>query len=271
MYCARPSDIVARTWVSFMTSAQMMTQRGRMHVQQNERRKAMIALRSSLEEVERSESDTMNSLRSLATQVRQQQGKSKGPVRDLLVRSISQRSKLTMIGKKRMALQQHLETLEASELNQQVLNSVKQTSEVLKSMGLSQRLENVDELMLDMSESHDDMRSIQIGLGASHASDIEDEDLEKELEMLFADENVLFVSPPPSNSMAVAPQSNSMAVTPQSNSMAVTPQSNFMAVTPQSNSMAVTPPAPVDPPVLEQPAEELLLETAELAERPAVT
>ena len=50
-------------------------------------------------------------------------------MRDLLVRSISQRSKLAMIGKKRMALQQHLETLEASELNQQVLNSVKQTSE----------------------------------------------------------------------------------------------------------------------------------------------
>jgi len=45
--------------------------RCRLHVQQNERRKAMIALRSSLEEVERTESDTMSTLRSLTTQVRQ--------------------------------------------------------------------------------------------------------------------------------------------------------------------------------------------------------
>ena len=258
MDCARPSDIVARTWVSFMTSAQMMTQRGRLHVQQNERRKAMIALRSSLEEVERSESDTMSSLRSLATQVKQQQGKSKGPVRDLLVKSISQRSKLAMIGKKRMALQQHLETLETSELNQQVLNSVKQTSDVLKSMGLSQKLENVDELMLDMSESHDDMRSIQAGLGTSHATDIEDDDLEKELEMLFADENILFV-PSHSNSMGAVVKPAPAAVEP--------------AVAAVEPAVAAEEAVPEAAPLAEDGAPPPAQETAppELAERPAAT
>ena len=241
-----------------MTSAQMMTQRGRLHVQQNERRKAMIALRSSLEEVERSESETMSSLRSLATQVKQQQGKSKGPVRDLLVKSISQRSKLAMIGKKRMALQQHLETLETSELNQQVLNSVKQTSDVLKSMGLSQKLENVDELMLDMSESHDDMRSIQAGLGASHATDIEDDDLEKELEMLFADENILFV-PSHSNSMGAVVKPAPAAVEP--------------AVAAVEPAVAAEEAVPEAAPLAEDGAPPPSQETAppELAERPAAT
>ena len=259
MDCARPSDIVARTWVSFMTSAQMMTQRGRLHVQQNERRKAMIALRSSLEEVERTESDTMSTLRSLATQVRQQQGKSRGPVRDLLVRSISQRSKLAMIGKKRMALQQHLETLEASELNQQVLSSVKQTSDVLKSMGLSQKLENVDELMLDMSESHDEMRSIQVGLGTSHSTDIEDEELEKELEMLFADENTVFANPSHRNSMggAVAPVPAAVAPVPAAVEPAVAAEE--------------TEPPPATLVADVAPLHEQELAPPELAERPAAT
>ena len=177
-------------------------------------------------------------------------------MRDLLVRSMSQRSKLTMIGKKRMALQQHLETLEASELNQQVLNSVKQTSDVLKSMGLSQKLENVDELMLDMSESHDDMRSIQVGLGTSHSTDIEDEDLEKELEMLFADEDTVFAKPSTSNSMGAVVTPVPAAVEP-----AVAAQETVPATVPETGTLV----ADEAPPQVRERA------PPELAERPAAT
>ena len=129
---------------------------------------------------------------------------------------------------------------------------------VLKSMGLSQKLENVDELMLDMSESHDDMRSIQAGLGASHATDIEDDDLEKELEMLFADENILFV-PSHSNSMGAVVKPAPAAVEP--------------AVAAVEPAVAAEEAVPEAAPLAEDGAPPPAQETAppELAERPAAT
>jgi len=196
-----------------MTSARLMTTRGRLHVQQNERRKAMLALRSSLAEVQRSETETMTVLRTIASQVKGCQHKNKSMMRDLLSKSRTQRIKLGAIIKKRTALQQHLETLETSELNQQVLSSVKQTSDVLKSMDLAQKLESVDELMIEMNESHDDMQSIQLGLGSSYGSDAQDEDLEQELALLIADDDADIHMPPQNNSMHASPSPAALSQT----------------------------------------------------------
>ena len=104
----------------------------------------------------------------------------------LLTRSRSQRQKLLLITRKREQLQTHLETLETSELNQQVISSVKETSHVLRSMGLSHNVDTVDELMQDMADSHDDVRLIQSGLATSVGTEPNSADLEAELALLMS-------------------------------------------------------------------------------------
>ena len=98
----------------------------------------------------------------------------------LLTKSRTQRQKLLLITRKREQLQTHLETLETSELNQQVISSVKETSHVLRSMGLTHNVDTVDELMQDMADSHDDVRLIQSGLATNVGTDPDSADLEAE-------------------------------------------------------------------------------------------
>lgn len=148
----------------------------------------MCMLRESIMEVQRCEDETSVGIRNIASQVKTVNRHNKAPLKDLLLRSRAQRHKLQMIAKKRQSLQQHLETLETSELNQQVISSVKETSDVLKNMGLAQNVESVDELMIDMAESHDDVRLIQTGLAAGHGEDVDSAELDAELELLLSED-----------------------------------------------------------------------------------
>ena len=107
----------------------------------------------------------------------------------LLTKSRTQRQKLLLITRKREQLQTHLETLETSELNQQVISSVKETSHVLRSMGLTHNVDTVDELMQDMADSHDDVRLIQSGLATNVGTDPDSADLEAELALLMSGED----------------------------------------------------------------------------------
>ena len=107
----------------------------------------------------------------------------------LLTKSRTQRQKLLLITRKREQLQTHLETLETSELNQQVISSVKETSHVLRSMGLTHNVDTIDELMQDMADSHDDVRLIQSGLATNVGTDPDSADLEAELALLMSGED----------------------------------------------------------------------------------
>ena len=107
----------------------------------------------------------------------------------LLTKSRTQRQKLLLITRKREQLQTYLETLETSELNQQVISSVKETSHVLRSMGLTHNVDTVDELMQDMADSHDDVRLIQSGLTTNVGTDPDSADLEAELALLMSGED----------------------------------------------------------------------------------
>jgi len=62
----------------------------------------------------------------------------------LLTSSKHKRLRLQQTVRKRMALEQHLETLQSTLLNQQVMSSVKHTSDVLKSMGLEHQLSSIE-------------------------------------------------------------------------------------------------------------------------------
>ena len=204
MDCSKPSNVVATAWVSMITSAKLMTKSGKIQVLHNQRRHAMCSLRESIDEVQRCESDTSAVLRNIALEVKSAKSKGKGAMRDLLTNSRAQRQKLQVISRKRVSLQQHLETLETSELNQQVISSVQETSNVLKRMGLSQNLDTVDELMQDMAESHDDARLIQSGLSTNLAVEPDPKDLEEELALLMGEDE------PGDGDCDAPPQSNSM-------------------------------------------------------------
>jgi hypothetical protein len=80
-----------------------------------------------------------------------------------------------------------METLENSELNQQVLYSMQRTSHALKAMGLDKSLQSVDQVMLDLEENHNDMNSLQHSLGTGYADD-EETDWGLELNRIMHDD-----------------------------------------------------------------------------------
>ena len=94
-----------------------------------------------------------------------------------------------MTARKRMALEQQLEALSTTQLNQEVLASMQQTSAVLKSMGLEDKIATTDEVMQDLEDSQRDIASLQESLstGVSGVGEFDDSALEAELELLLND------------------------------------------------------------------------------------
>ena len=108
----------------------------------------------------------------------------------MLVQSKKIKGRLAVLQRKREALDNHMETLQNSELNQHVLHSMQRTSNALKAMGLDKSLQSVDKVMLDLEENHNDMHSLQQSLGTSY-TDEEDTDWGLELQMLMNDESLV--------------------------------------------------------------------------------
>jgi len=172
--------------------------------QDDEIRRATMLLRHSITATCTTEGELQDDLRSLASRVKSMKSAFMKPELNALLRqSRSKRQRLGQTTKKREALEQHMDTLHNSQLNQQVMSSVRQTTDALKSMGLEKQLESIDEVMMDMSECQGDMAAIQSGLSTSISSDcIDDSDLEAEMNMLLAsDGERVLTAPAGHNSM----------------------------------------------------------------------
>ena len=166
-------------------------------------RAAKLGLRDSLREIGATEDELQGQLETLVGRIRatQKQTKSIERVKPMLVQCRKIKDRLAVLQRKREALDNHMETLENSELNQQVLHSMQKTSNALKAMGLDKSLQAVDKVMLDLEENHSDMSSLQQTLGMSYAED--DVDWGLELSMLLSDDCA--VPPVLSNAMQQAP------------------------------------------------------------------
>jgi len=192
---------LATTWLRFMGMV-----RGAPIVDQA--RKAKLMLENSIKEIQQTELSLKSELSAIAVKVRHtQHQKPSGALNILLCNSRSKRFKLTAAAKKRAALEQHMETLASSELNQSVMSSVRETSQVLKAMGLDKSLDSVEEMMLDIEESTQDAFALQSSLATSFTGEdaSDDSDLQREMDMLLNDEDdasALVTTPPHSNSMA---------------------------------------------------------------------
>jgi hypothetical protein len=152
-------------------------------------RAAKLGLKSSLREISVTEEELKAELDGLVARIRAslKQNKSVERVKPMLVQSRKIKARLAVLLRKREALDNHMETLENSELNQHVLHSMQRTSNALKAMGLDKSLRDVDKVMLDLEENHSDMSSLQQTLGMS-VGDEDDVDWGLELSMLLSDD-----------------------------------------------------------------------------------
>jgi len=167
-------------------------------------RAAKLGLRDSLREIGLTEEELKADLEALIARIRvtQKQTKSLERIKPLLLQTRKIKGRLAVLQRKREALDNHMDTLESSELNQHVLQSMQRTSNALKAMGLDKSLQAVDKVMLDLEENHSDVSSLQHTLGMSY-SDEEGVDWGLELSMLLSDD--CCAAPALQNEMLAAP------------------------------------------------------------------
>ena len=179
---ARCVNAAAGFWMTFMR-----TFRGTIAIDNT--RSAKLGLKDSLREIGVTEEELRAELDALIARIRasQKQTKSIERIKPMLVQSRKIKGRLTVLQRKREALDNHMETLENSELNQQVLYSMQRTSHALKAMGLDKSLQSVDKVMLDLEENHNDMNSLQQSLGTGYADD-EETDWGLELSRIMHDD-----------------------------------------------------------------------------------
>ena len=180
---------LAAFWIGVLTAVRGPSQ-------SDVKRKARLHCEETIRVLTSREEEMCLDLTSTAQAVKQaQKMNAMSSIKTLLMKSKNKRHQIMLISKKKAALQQHLDTLSTSELNAQVISSVKETAGVLKSMGLDKTLHSVDEIMTDLQESNQDITSIQEALSDSttFSSSWEDnEALEAELKLLMSDDPLQF-------------------------------------------------------------------------------
>jgi len=191
--------------------------------QDDEMRRATMLLSRSIAATCLTEDGIQSELHSLATRVKSMKSAYMKPELNALLRqSRSKRLRLSQTTKKREALEQHMETLHSSQLNQQVMSSVRQTTDALKAMGLEKELESIDEVMMDLTECHGDVTAIQNGLSSSIGSDaVDDDDLEAEMHLLLGGDSCRapLAVPAAANTMHDPPAENVPSPTPAETSI----------------------------------------------------
>jgi hypothetical protein len=152
-------------------------------------RYAKIGLQGSLREIDSTEEELKIELEGVIARIKSTQSRHKGidRVKPLLLHHKKIRNRIEVLERKRGVLQNHMETLENSELNQQVLYSMQRTSNALKAMGLDKSLQSYDKVMLELEENHNDMNSLQQTLGTGYVEE-DETDWGLELDRILCDD-----------------------------------------------------------------------------------
>jgi hypothetical protein len=91
------------------------------------------------------------------------------------------------MAKKRAGMEQNLETLRQSQLNQNMLLSMKHTTDALQTLGL--KVSDADNIMLDLEESTGDIAIMQNALSSGWSdAELSQEDLDAELELILSED-----------------------------------------------------------------------------------
>ena len=98
---------------------------------------AEMQLTDTIQELKDKETELKSELNTIAASVkRAQAAKATSKVKQLLVSSVSKRYNLSLTTIRRLALELQMDAIATTQLNQQVLSSMKETSKALKSLGL---------------------------------------------------------------------------------------------------------------------------------------
>jgi len=149
---------------------------------------AEMSVTASIADITEAEEKTKRELGALVRRVREMDPKrQRGQVHELLSRTRVLRGSLASMGKKRAGMEQNLETLRQSQLNQNMLLSMKHTSDALQTLGL--KVSDADTIMLDLEESTGDTNALQTALSAGFMdADWTQEDLDAELELILSED-----------------------------------------------------------------------------------
>jgi hypothetical protein len=149
---------------------------------------AEISIVNSIEEIKAVETNAKQDLQKLVLQVKQLDPvKQRAALHEVLSRSKQLRNTLSTTNKKRLGMEQHLETLRQSQLNQSIMQSMKNTTDALQTLGL--KVTDADDIMMDLEDSTHDMNSMQGALSQSFAvADFSADDLEEELNLMLSDD-----------------------------------------------------------------------------------
>lgn len=197
-------------------------------------RMAKDALAESISKIQQQEGGVRLELLTISKKVRgMDRNTMKNAVLAQVKRSRHLRQQLAMLNSKRLALEQHLDTLDTSELNQQVIASMRHTSSALKAMGLDQAQTQADGLLMDMEESMQDMHNITKTLSTPVHDDLDIDysTLESELSLLLMEneEEVTCMAIVTVNAMDTADKAHVKRDEPHRQSVVVEPSFNAAA------------------------------------------
>jgi hypothetical protein len=148
---------------------------------------AEMSVASSIADIAEAEEKSTRELAALVKRVRDLDPKRhRGQVLDLLARTRVLRCSLAGMAKKRGGMEQNLETLRQSQLNQNMLLSMRHTTDALQTLGL--KVSDADNIMLDLEESTGDLNALQTALSSGFEAELTQEDLEAELELVLSDD-----------------------------------------------------------------------------------
>ena len=212
------NDTTAAAWLWFMSKFKNPPS-------DEKSRMAMLMIDKSIVSLQDSEQKMLNDLKEIQKKlkVHTSGNKKKGIVLELIRQGKVSRKNLLTFQQKRIALENQKQTLETSSINQQVISTVKQTSDALKSLGLDESLKSVDTIMIEMEEMTQDVNSISSDLGANMSGDLNlaDDEIADELNSFLSEDfdNAYYADiakhPSKSNTQTIA----NVANLPSKNSM----------------------------------------------------
>ena len=164
---------------------------------------AEISLHASIDEIKAVETNTVTELQKMVLQVKQlDPKKQRASLHEVLRRSRVLRGTLDSTRKKRIGMEQHLETLKQSQLNQSMMSSMKQTTDALQTLGL--KIEDADSIMLDLEDTTTDLNAMQSTLGQNFTDyDFSTDELESELELMLSEDALCPVAKAPAANVAI--------------------------------------------------------------------
>ena len=166
---------------------------------------AEMSVSNSIGELQAAEEKTTKELAALVKRVRVlDTKKQRHQVQELLGRTRVLRNSLASIGKKRAGMEQNLETLRQSQLNQNMLQSMKHTTDALQTLGF--KVQDADSVLLDLEDVTSDTNALQSALSSGFDTDWSLEDLDAELELVLSDDALCAATPKSRNRQATETQ-----------------------------------------------------------------